>query len=299
MKRIVITGGNGFIGRYAIPELLRLGYEVHAFSRSSKPPGKNLFWHQIDILSESPRELLQKIKPTHCMHLAWVTTHGEFWQSPENHKWLKASNLLIDEFIKAGGRRFVASGTCAEYTWNNEICIEGQTPEVPATLYGQCKKQFTDRLASLNGATISTAVGRVFFLFGPGEPAARLIPSVIGKLMKKEDAKCSDGMQVRDFLYVTDEAAALVALADSAVEGVVNIGSGQPIHLRELLTELGELMGAPERILFGAFLRAANDPDVLLPSVARLRDEVGWKPGSSLRAGLVETIESLRKNPPA
>ena len=72
-------------------------------------------------------------------------------------------------------------------------------------------------------------------------------------LLKSEPARCTDGRQIRDFLYVEDVAAAFVALLTSDVCGTVNIGSGEPISLRHLVTNLATIMDAPQMVEFGAF----------------------------------------------
>ena len=141
---------------------------------------------------------------------------------------------------------------------------------------------------------LSSATGRVFFLYGPGENLNRLIPSVIGSLLQGKAAACTDCNQIRDFLYIEDVADALVSLTDSDVQGVVNVGSGKPIQLKDLVSEIGKILDAEDHIQFGAIPRAKGEPDILRAHTGRLNNELHWYPSHSLQDGLLKTIDWVR-----
>jgi nucleoside-diphosphate-sugar epimerase len=136
-RRVVITGGSGMIGRWAAAELTNRGWDVVLLGRTA-PPG--LAIRQMDLLSAGPvTRAIEEIRPTHLLHLAWTTTHGEFWTSADNLDWVGATCTLIRSFIRSGGQRVVCAGTCAEYEWSTDPMVEDRTPLRPATLYGVCK----------------------------------------------------------------------------------------------------------------------------------------------------------------
>src|SRR5688572_8900550 len=141
MKRVLLTGATGFIGRHALAGLLRRGYEVHAVtSRSAGAADARVHWHHADLLDGvQQRILLDRVAPTHLVHLAWAVEHGAFWTSPQNLRWVGASLDLVRGFRDAGGTRVVMAGTCAEYSWGSDTLSEATTPVVPATLYGVAK----------------------------------------------------------------------------------------------------------------------------------------------------------------
>ena len=294
MKKTLVTGASGFIGKHSLPLLLQAGHEVHAVSFKKKHAGGNdISWHQADLRDYSQtKRLIAKVQPTHLLHLAWYTKPGNFWDDPENVQWVQASLELLQAFQVHGGKRIVIAGTCAEYDWNEEICSEKETPVKPATLYGNCKQKLQMKADTFcKKAQLSICWGRVFFVYGPHEHPARLIPSVIRSLLKKEPAECSHGKQNRDLLYVEDVASGFVALLENEITGIVNIGSGESVLLRNVVETIGEKIGCPELIRLGVIPSRPDDPTMLVADASKLRQEVGWTPRFNLDRGLDQTIE--------
>ncbi len=297
MKTVLVTGASGFIGRHCLPFLKEYGYNIHAISsQKSGRDESGVIWHKVDLLHESTKNLLDKVRPTHLLHAAWYTAHGVYWNSEKNLDWLKLSEELLNNFQLSGGLRFLNVGTCAEYTWPGK-CVEGITEENPSTLYGKSKKEFSDRVLKFNEfpSQLSTASGRIFFLYGPHESSKRLVPSVIENLLSEESPKCTDGMQLRDFMYVEDAALALVTLLNSSVKGIVNIASGSPVTLKSLISIISSVLNSQTEVYFNAIMRSQDDPDILTASVKRLNEEVDFQPNYSLEVGLKITADFIRK----
>ncbi len=295
MKKVLLTGASGFIGRHCLPALAARGYEIHAVSAKEHaairtPDGVR--WHQADLLDTAQVSvLLAQIEPTHLLHSAWYATPGKYWTAPENFRWVEASLRLLQTFAACGGQRVVATGSCAEYDWRYGYCSEKVTPLYPTTTYGTCKHALQLMLGALcKQMGLSAAWGRLFFLYGQHEYAERLVASVIRSILQGQPARCAHGQQIRDFLYVQDAADALVALLDSEATGAFNIASGLPVTLQQVVEEIGAQLKRPELIQLGALPAPENEPRLLLADVARLRDEVGWMPQYDLARGLAETI---------
>jgi nucleoside-diphosphate-sugar epimerase len=293
-KRILVTGAGGFIGRHCLPVLISNGFEVHA-ADVIVPEEKlyGLHWHQVDLLdAKQTDELLATIHPTHLLHFAWYAKPVEYWNSLENIRWIELSLHLLRVFHMNGGKRVVMAGTCAEYDWRYGYCSEHVTPLVPSTLYGTCKNALQHLLIDFSrGTGLSSAWGRIFFLYGPNEHPSRLVASVITSLLRGETARCTHGNQMRDFMHVEDVASAFVALLDSEVEGVVNIASGQPVSLREVVYEVAEYLGVRDRVEFGAIAAPQQDPPLLVGDCRRLNEEVCWHPHFDLTTGIAQTIQ--------
>jgi nucleoside-diphosphate-sugar epimerase len=293
MKRILVTGATGFIGRHALPALIKRGFEVHAVSHlAAAQPEDGVRWHQADLLDPvEVRRLVGEAGASHLLHFAWYAVPKDYRTSSENLRWVQATIELVRAFHEYGGERAVLAGTCFEYDARYGFCSEALTALRPSTFYGVCKSSLQQMMTAYSEQSgLSIAWGRIFFLYGPFEPPGRLVSSVVAGLLRHELVNCSHGNQLRDFMHVADVADAMTALADSTVTGPVNIGSGKPVPLRDIIFGLADRVGARELINLGAIGVPADDPPMISADVRRLRVEVGWQPSTSLAAGLADTV---------
>ena len=248
--------------------------------------------HHVDLFDEKAvSQLLDYLRPTDLIHLAWFTEPAEFWQSPLNLMWESRSLHLFASFISNGGGRIVGAGSCAEYEWGAEVLEEGTTPEFPATPYGTAKlslKRRTEALATEAGIGFSWA--RFFFLFGPHERKERFVSSIIDPLLRDDMAYCHSGSLIRDFLYVEDAGDAVAALAMSNVQGAVNVGSGIASRLGDVAKDIGMAMHAAHLVHIAPDDPAGTQPKAVVADVSRLTREVGWAPRYTQHDALKRTI---------
>ena len=294
-RRLLLTGATGFIGRLAVDAAVARGFDVHAICRHVPPsPKPGVTYHATDLLGgeDVDRHRVNSRFPSASLR---GVVPGKFWSSPENYQWVGATLDLAAAFVAGGGARIVGVGTGFEYQASDDDCREESTPSDPLTPYA-VSKDATRRLLSSFAATagISFAWGRVFLLYGPGENPSRLVASVARSLLREERALCSEGTYVRDFLHVRDPADALVALTASDVQGAVNIASGEPLQVRQVVACLAGEVGRPDLVMFGA-LPTRPEPPRQVADVTRLRNDVGWSPSFDLSAGLRDTIAWHRR----
>lgn len=296
--KVLVTGGSGFIGLHCLAQLHAKGHQVHAVSSVPQASTAAVQWHQANLLDiGQARALVRAVKPSHLLHLAWCTQHGKYWTSPGNLNWVQGSLALIQQFTESGGKRLVAAGTCAEYEWGHGVCVEDQTPLVPATLYGTYKHALQLMLRSWSKQTgLSSAWGRVFSLYGPRENPERLVASVIRALLRGEPATCGNASLARDYLHAEDVASAFVELLESTLEGPVNIGSGEPATLGEIVERIAEKLDG-RRLVQLRVPSFSSEPSLLLADITRLAS-TGWKKKFDLDSGLADTIEWWRSQPP-
>jgi len=296
MKKILVTGASGFIGRHSLPFLREFGYDIYAVS-SKRQESQDIPWIQADLFNpQEVYKLMQEIQPSHLLHFAWEVTHGKLWTSAKNLDWVQASLNLFQAFSQVGGKRAVVAGTCAEYDWSTGHCIEGITPCDPFHLYGVCKTSLHKILTSFTKQVgISLAWGRIFFLYGPYEHPDRFIPMLIRKLRSQEKIPCTHGNQIRDFMHVKDVASALVTLLNSELKGALNIASGEPVSLKEIGTKIASRLGAEGLIGWGDLPTPVHEPMYLTAATSRLYNELGWKKTYDLDQGLEDILGTIIK----
>lgn len=301
MQKVLITGGTGFIGRHCLARLKTISDEVHATTRKL-PEGdlaEGIYWHPVDLLQPgTPEVLIRKVRPTHLLHLAWNVNEGVYWNAGENLQWLKSGIELFEAFYSNGGQRLVMAGSCSEYNLRQGYLQEGATGLQPESLYACSKHALQTTLdAYSKNAKTSYAWGRIFFLYGPYEKPGRLVPSVIRSLLANKEARCSHGNQVRDYMYVEDVADAFVSLLQSSLQGAVNIASGDPVKLKQIICRIAALAGNKQDLVrLGALPSPPNEPPVIIADVSRLHHELGWRPTNDLESGLISTISWWKCN---
>jgi nucleoside-diphosphate-sugar epimerase len=297
MKRILVTGASGFIGRHVLPLLADRGWDVHAVSwgvPTIEMPGVR--WYECNLFdTEEIGKITKEAACGQLLHLAWYTEPGKYWTSPENFRWLRASMDILDAFYRAGGTKVVCAGTCAEYDWNYGYCREDITPLAPATAYGKCK-HILHQILTAYGETNKLQVtwGRVFFLYGPFEAPGRLVPSIAAALLQGKEAHCTHGEYIRDYLHVRDVAAAFVSLVSSDAQGAFNIGSSHPIPVREIAEQIAGELGAMHLLHMDTMPEQSKEPPLIVADNRRLLS-LGWRPEFSLGEGISDTLDWWKK----
>lgn len=290
-KKVLITGGTGFIGRNVVDELISRGWEVHSLVFPPFAPEKEgLIQYEMNLMdTDAVNKFLKEHNFENLIHLAWYV-------GPKCHvhdlnlDWTLATLNLLKSFKENGGKRFAGAGTISEYEYKYGYLLEDETPTSPKTLYGESKNSIY-KIASVyckqNG--IEFKWPRIFNLYGPAEKSQRLMPSVINSCLKGEDVKVSDCLKFQDYLHVKDTACGIVDVFESDIEGAVNICSGKPVQLRTIVEKIAELTNFKGEILWGAIPAAFGD-EVVVGNNEKLKS-IGWSQKYSLEEGLKETID--------
>ena len=297
MKRVLVTGGRGFIGRNCVEPLLERGFEVHTVGQTDFERPNGVIWYQGDVLNPIDRSrMLDVVQPSHLLHAAWDLTVPDYMSSSINYRWVAASLDLTHEFAAGGGDRVLFIGSCYEYEWGDAALDERTTPLRPRTQYGKSKAHLFRTVTDLVEATdISMAWSRLFFLYGPHEGRRRLVPRVITSLLSGREAPTSHGLQERDYMYSVDVGSALASLLDSNVDGAVNIGTGEAPPIVDLVSEVAEICGEPNLLRIGAIEGRPGEAPRVAAATDRLRQEVGWNDYTPRREALERTVSWWRK----
>ena len=291
LRKVLITGASGYVGKAALAALIRRRVPVVALGREplALPDGSDFI--RSDLLSEPDLErVVAQAGATHLMHLAWYAEHGKYWASPLNLAWVTATMRLIEAFAKAGGKAVAVAGSVAEYDWSYGYCREAATPCAPATLYGTAKDA-ARRLAAAfcKDAAIPLGWARLFWNYGPGEAPTRLVPSLIAALRGQKPPFAVDAGAYRDFLHIDDAGEGLVRLLEVEFDGPVNIASGEPLRISDLVRTLASALNADPSPILNLAAERQGEPRLVVGENARLR-ALGWRPRHSLADGLVSAF---------
>jgi len=261
---VFVTGANGFIGRNTIAYLKEKEFDILA------PDSK-----QLNLLNhESVKDFIEEHKPNYLLHFAWEVTPGKYLHNLNNYDWLKASENLLYYFKKNNGQRVVVAGTCFEYFYDYP--------------YPASKKALLEVLKNMG---ISYAWGRIYYLFGEDEYSERLVPYLINSFIEEKEVKCSSGEQVRDYMHVKDVARAFVEILDSNAQGIIDIGTGDGIKVKDIINLIAEKLNGQNLVKLGALNRTENEIESIVANISKLTNEIGFIPQYTIEEGLEKVIE--------
>jgi len=290
MKKVLLTGATGLIGKYAIQPLLDAGFEVFAISTKEKED-KNINWVKANLLDFSDiKKVFEEVQPQYLLHFAWDTTPGSYLGSNLNFNWLQSSLKILEQFNLHGGKRAVFAGTCFEYDFEIPEPLKENSLLKPTFVYSKCKNEL-NKLATAfcKKNNISFGWGRIFYVYGEGEHEKRLIPHVINTLKQDKEFSTSAGELVKDYMFAGDIAGAFVKFLDTDVEGCVNICTGIPLKIKEIVSLIAKKLGKENLIKFEEDY--SNQPPVIVGDNSRMTKEVRYQCKYTLDKGLDKILQ--------
>ncbi len=291
--KIFVTGASGFIGSAFCHLALQRGHQVAGLYDSTRPrPSQEAIAWLPGRLAALPLRELAEFKPEVCVHSAWISTPGEYLESPLNEQHLRWSENLLQQLPGVGVQHFVGVGTCLEYVSGDACLVEEIAPTSNATAYARGKNAFRESLfAEARRAGFSACWGRVFYPYGVGEHPARLCTSLIQKFRRNEKLVLKTPCSTKDYIYITDLAAAMLTTVERKFQGTINWGTGEGIPVRRIADTVAGLMGRPE--LVEEVRPPQIDPLGYIVADATKLHGLGWRPEVDLRAGLERLLASL------
>ena len=293
--RAVVTGGAGFIGSHVVEALLARGDEVHVVDNLATGSPENVAagatLHELDIRDPELRELVEGLAPELVLHLAAQADVGTSVERPDFDAEVNVvGTVRVLEAARRAGARVVFTSTGGAIYGE---CLEPARESAerrPLSPYGTSKLAGEEYLATWNRLHgTANVVCRLANVYGP-----RQLPSLEGGVVAifldrlrddRETTIFGDGEQTRDFVFVGDVAAALLAAPRG--DGVYNVGTGVRTSVNELHRLCAEVVGAEQEPVHAAARPGDLRDSVLDPG--RAERELGWRPGRSLAEGLAAT----------
>jgi nucleoside-diphosphate-sugar epimerase len=301
--KILVTGAGGFVGAAVAGEALRAGHEVVGTVRPGSSAGRLTgVGTRLDIVEfdlrdvDEVRAMMRTHRPDVIIHVAWSgvsnKARSDRLQITDN---IETACRLLEAGAECGVSKFIGMGSQGEYGPLDRKITETDLP-MPTTLYGASKlavHYLTRQLAAQSG--LSYAWLRIFSTYGPGDNPHWLIPSLINQMLDGQRPRTTLGEQLWDCLFIDDVASATVAVATmAAVEGVFNLGSGQPLPVRAIVEKIRNLVCPGMELVFGEIPYRSDQVWHMEADVARLKALTGWSPRIGIDAGLATTVNWYR-----
>ncbi len=305
-RRILVTGGGGFIGSHLVKRLVELNADVNIVARNIK----NLWRlkevlpvisiHSADIQKREEIDfLVSNIKPEYIFHLS---AYGVSSEDRDIYKALDTNVYgiihVLNAGIKYGCKRFINIGTCAEYG-NKKDSITEDFSLNPVDIYGSTKAAATviaHQIAGENHIEIVTL--RLFGVFGEYESRHKIFCHAIMTLLEDKDLELTSCSQIRDYCYVQDIIEAIIRAAadDKVANEVFNVGSGEAYPLKYYIELIHDLMKSKRKLLFGALEDRRPELWHPIPDICKIKRKLGWRPEKCLDENLLKTISWYKNN---
>ncbi len=279
--------------------LKKKNYIIYIISKNVKKNKiDNLNFLKIDITKKKDREKLKSLKFNYIVNFGGYINHAEFDHIDAtdilNVHFFSFINLL-SEINLSNIKHIIQIGSSDEYGFAKSPQSE-KSSEIPFSPYGLSKKFLSDYLISYyKQKKIPITIVRLFLVYGPGQKKNRMIPQVICNSLNKKSFPVSLGNQIRDFCYIDDvtEALSLILGNKKTFGEILNVASGKPIKIKEVIKLINKKIGTGKPI-FGK-LRSKKENKSLYANINKIQKLTNWKPKTNLEEGLKKTIKFYEK----
>lgn len=298
-RKILVIGGNGFIGQNIINRANDLEWNTTNLSYNNDKTRAANHFIKADIgdISSLEKNLTDK-SYDYIVNCGGYVDHSTFSKNGIdilNTHFGGVMNIL-HMINKSSLKKFINLGSGDEYGSNKSPQLESFR-ENPNSTYSFAKMASSHFLQMLNRTEgIPTTSIRLFLVYGPGQMENRFIPQIIKGCLQNKSFPTSSGTQIRDFCYIDDVIEAIfLALFSKKAEGqILNIGSGNPIQIRRIVMLINNIIGKGNPVFGDVPLRILENMS-LFPEINLAKEILDWVPATSIQDGLTKTIDSFNE----
>ena len=298
---VLITGGAGFIGSRVVRELSNTSANITAvdtcFTGNQTLIPETVRFEQIDIRDKAFNDLILDINPDAIIHLAalhYIPYCNEYPEEAFEVNVMGTRNLLSAARELSTLETMIFASSAAVYPPREEPNSE-TSDTGPTDIYGQTKLIGEDLMELFAAQTdTTTAVGRLFNVYGPNETNEHLIPAILQQVRAgKREIELGNLTPKRDFIHVSDATAALMTLLQHADDGYnkYNIGTGNEYSVREVVEKTSNALGEEITIRQDDERVRESDRPHLQADISRMRSIFGWEPRVEFVEGLSELLQ--------
>jgi UDP-glucose 4-epimerase len=306
-KRVLVTGGSGFIGSHLVHQLLERGAEVAVtvrYGNIMKNERLRDCWDDVRVIEADLRNRgalasLREFAPEVVFHLAAYNHVGQSFVQVEECFDVNAKGTANLFDTCDGVEKFVYMSTSEVYGHQTQVpFVETMNPE-PISPYAITKyagELYCRMKQRIEGET-SVVIVRPFNVYGPYQSTKAVIPELIIDCLQGHAIRTTRGDQTREFNYVSDTVAGLIKTAehDGRIDGVINIASGEEVAIRDLVRKIAELTGTHSSLEIGVLPNRPTEIWRMYADNTRAREILDWQPAINLEEGLKKTIEWFRQ----
>jgi UDP-glucose 4-epimerase len=290
-KRILVTGGNGYLGRHLVEKLQQMQAEVFIMDLYGTDNQHSLILDITDI--KAVKKGIDKIKPQLVFHLAASLDRNRSFDNFDQIYAIntKGTHNLLEALKGHNYENFIFTSTSEVYGDNTPPFKETQLPQ-PASPYS-LTKVFSENLITTFSKTYQKkyTILRLFNFFGKNMSPQFFIPQMIETLRDSQKFEMTEGEQKRDFLYLDDIVQALILAAEKPAQNeIFNVCSAKAVSLKELILEVKNSLNSQSEILFGTLPYRENEVWNMLGDNTKIINKLGFKPIFNLKAGIKEII---------
>lgn len=306
-KKILVTGATGFIGANLTHYLVSQGCRPHITLRKESNTWrineilKKLHIHYVDLSDKDRiKKIILMIKPRIIYHCA---TYGGFSFQADSDKIINTNIIgtinLVNACRKIEFDCLVNTGSSSEYGLKKQPMKESDLLE-PINDYGISKATatlFCQSVAMREKLPIATL--RLFSPYGYFESQARLIPSVILSCLNKTNPELSCPDSVRDFIFIDDVINAYTNVLENnnKIRGeIFNIGYGRQYSVGEVVNKIIDLISDKIKPQWESISNLRVEPTSWIADISKAKEILKWMPCNNLDAGLIKTIDWLKRN---
>ncbi len=306
MKRVLVTGADGFVGRHLCRALEASGAAVTAMRGAPRRgPNDGPDGPAIDVRdAPAVAACVEDARPDAIAHLAGISSVARSYSEPRLTYEINGLGALnVCRAAKAAGARLllVSSGEVYGALPGDAVATE-ETPVAPTSPYSASKVVAeVIALQMARSENLAVVCARPFNHLGAGQAPAFAVPSFARQLVAAERAgqmatlRVGNLEPIRDFSHVDDVVEAYLLLLERGVPGeAYNVCAGQGLSIAQVLEELIALSGTPARVEIDPARLRPTDIPRLVGSAAKLR-ALGWTPRRSLRVALADVLASARE----